>query len=122
MKSMADNKKFAVTGALAGLANGFFGAGGGLFLVPLFIRWIKLSDREAFATSVFVVLPMCGASVVVYLLKGGLDLSFASPYLIGGFFGGILAGYLFKRMPVSLLRRLFGALLIYGGIRAVLLL
>ena len=29
--------KYAVTGALSGAANGFFGAGGGLFLVPLLI-------------------------------------------------------------------------------------
>ena len=31
--------KYALTGALAGLANGLFGSGGGLFLVPLFTGW-----------------------------------------------------------------------------------
>ncbi|MCX7614719.1 MAG: sulfite exporter TauE/SafE family protein [Clostridiales bacterium] len=121
MFQISDSKKYAVTGALAGLANGFFGAGGGLFLVPLFIRWIKISEQEAFATSVFVVLPMCISSVFVYSLNGGINFNYAYPYLIGGFFGGILAGFLFKRVPTSLLRRAFGALLIYGGIRAVLL-
>ena len=49
--------KYALTGALAGLANGLFGSGGGLFLVPLFTGWAKLPQRKAFATSVAVILP-----------------------------------------------------------------
>ncbi|MDP4109572.1 MAG: sulfite exporter TauE/SafE family protein [Bacillota bacterium] len=113
-------KKYVVSGALAGLANGFFGAGGGIVLVPLFLRWLKLPEREAFATSVFVVLPLCIASAVVYAMKSGIPLQLAWPYLLGGFFGGILAGFMFKRVSMSFLRRLFGALLIYGGLRAVL--
>ena len=44
--------KYAVTGALSGAANGFFGAGGGLFLVPLLISWCGMEQKRAFATSV----------------------------------------------------------------------
>ncbi len=122
MEPTPENKKFLVTGALAGLLNGFFGAGGGIVLVPLFIRWIRLPERESFATSVFVVLPMCIASAVIYFIRGSIDFSVALPYLLGGFLGGILAGRIFKRVPVSFLRRFFGAILVYGGVRAVLLL
>ena len=39
---MKNTGKFAVTGGLAGLCNGLFGAGGGLFLVPLLTQWAGL--------------------------------------------------------------------------------
>ncbi len=51
---MKTSVKYAVTGALAGAANGFFGAGGGLFLVPLLAGWCGMEQRRAFATSVAV--------------------------------------------------------------------
>ena len=47
--NVRDEVKYAVSGALAGVANGFFGAGGGMFLVPLFCRWIRIEDKKAFA-------------------------------------------------------------------------
>ena len=49
----------ALSGAAAGFVNGFFGAGGGMLLVPLLIRLAKLEDRTAFSSSVCIVLPMC---------------------------------------------------------------
>lgn len=112
--------KYALTGALAGMANGLFGSGGGLFLVPLLTRWAKLPQRKAFATSVAVILPLSLISAGVYWFKGGLDLSGAWPYLLGGALGGILSGRLFQRVPLTFLRRAFGALILYGGVRAVL--
>ena len=44
---MKEKWKYVVTGALGGLANGLFGSGGGLFLVPLMTRWSKLEERKA---------------------------------------------------------------------------
>ena len=43
---MKNNTRYAVTGALAGAANGFFGAGGGLFLVPLLVSWCGMERRR----------------------------------------------------------------------------
>lgn len=119
---MKDSAKFAVTGALAGAANGFFGAGGGLFLVPLLAAWTKVSEREAFATSVAVILPLSAVSAVIYWLRGGLDFLTAWPYLIGGAVGGVIAGRVFQKIDMLWLRRAFGLLILYGGVRAVLLL
>lgn len=119
MQNLKPRYKYAVIGALAGLANGFFGAGGGLFLVPLLGGWAGLSKRQAFATSVGAALALSLASACVYLMKGALSLSGLWPYLAGGFAGGIVSGKIFGKVPVSWLRRAFGLLLIYGGIRAV---
>ena len=112
--------KFAVTGALAGLANGLFGSGGGMFLVPLFTHWTKLPQRKAFATSVAVILPLSLVSAGIYWLRGGLELDAAWPYLLGGFLGGILSGRVFQKVPLTWLRRAFALLILYGGVRAAL--
>ena len=117
---MKNSTKAAVTGALAGLANGFFGSGGGMIIIPLFLRWLKLDERQAFATSVFAIAPMCAASAAIYFLQGAFCFSDALPFLIGGLAGGFLGGLVFKKIPLGLLRTAFGIMMIYGGIRSLL--
>ena len=119
---MKTSVKYAVTGALAGAANGFFGAGGGLFLVPLLAGWCGMEQRRAFATSVAVILPLSAVSAVIYRMRGGLALAAAWPYLAGGVIGGLIAGRVFGKVKMDWLRRAFGLLILYGGVRAVLLL
>lgn len=116
---MNKKTKYLITGALGGLANGFFGSGGGLFLVPLFTKWTKLPEKSAFATSVAVILPLSIISAVIYFFKGALDLSGAWPYFIGGVIGGIISGITFKKVPINILRKAFALLIIYGGVRAL---
>lgn len=117
--SLRDKIKYGIIGALAGFANGFFGSGGGLFLVPLFTRWSGMEQRKAFATSVAVIFPLSILSVIIYFTKGAIDLQFAWPFLVGGMAGGFIAGKVFSKVPLTLLRRSFGVLLLYGGIRAL---
>ena len=107
--------KYAVAGGLAGVANGFFGGGGGSVFVPLLTGYCKLDQRRAFATSVAVILPLCALSAAVYLFRGGLDFMAALPYLIGG-----TGGRWFKGVKMPWLKRAFGLLLIYGGVRSFL--
>ena len=109
-----------VAGGLAGLANGFFGGGGGMILVPMLLGRCQLEPRRAFATSVAVILPLCMLSAGIYWLRGGLDLSLALPYLVGGLAGGFLGGKLFRGVNILWLRRIFGAFLLYGGGKALL--
>ena len=113
--------RFALAGGAAGLANGFFGGGGGAVFVPLLTRTCGLNQRQAFATSVAVILPLCALSAAVYLFRGGLEMGAALPYLIGGTVGGWLGGRWFRGMKIAWLKRLFGALLLYGGARCLLI-
>ena len=112
--------KFILAGGAAGLANGFFGGGGGSILVPLLTRGCGLEQRQAFATSVAVILPLCALSAAIYLLRGGLDLQAALPYLVGGLAGGWAGGRLFRGVRIGWLKRGFGLLLLYGGVRCLL--
>ena len=95
--------RYLIAGGLAGVANGFFGGGGGSVFVPLLTGYCRLDQRRAFATSVAVILPLCALSVCVYFLRGGLDFWAALPYLVGGTVGvlplavgaatGVLSGF-----------------------------
>lgn len=119
---MKNAGKYIIAGGLAGAANGLFGAGGGLFLVPLLISWIGLEEKRAFATSVAVMLPLSLTSLILFVMRGGQVWQEAWPYLLGGIIGGLLSARFFKQIPTLWLHRLFGVLILYGGIKAVLLL
>lgn len=117
MEKKGKTLRYLCAGGAAGLANGLFGGGGGSLLVPLLAGWCGLETRRAFATSVAVILPLCILSAAVYLFRGGLDLTAALPYLLGGTLGGWLGGKWFRGIHLAWLRRGFGLLLIYGGFR-----
>ncbi len=112
--------RYLAAGAAAGLCNGFFGGGGGSVLVPALTGICGLEQRRAFATSVAVILPLCALSAGIYLMRGGLDLVAALPYLAGGALGGWAGGRWFGGIKVCWLRRAFGLLLLYGGVRSFL--
>ena len=109
-----------LAGGAAGIVNGFFGGGGGMILVPLLVRRCGLSQRQAFATSVAVILPLCILSSVIYYVRGGLDFALALPYLVGGLVGGWVGGTLFKKVNMVWLKRIFALFILYGGVNALL--
>ena len=113
-------KHCLIAGGLAGIVNGFFGGGGGMILVPLLTRKCGLTQRQAFATSVAVILPLCVLSSFIYWFRGGLDLMTALPYLIGGLAGGLIGGRIFKKLSMVWLRKIFALFILYGGVRALL--
>lgn len=112
--------KFIIIGSLAGLANGLFGAGGGLFIVPLFIHCCKIEERNAFASSVAIILPISIVSAFIYFKHGYLNIISALPYIIGGALGGFISGHFFKNINMLWLRRIFAIFILYGGFRAIL--
>lgn len=107
----------AAAGFAAGSVAGLFGAGGGLVLVPLLAILTQTDDNSLFPTSLSIMLPICITALISTWLKGTLVLTGAAPYLLGSAAGGILAGILGKRIPVSWLHRGLGILIVWGGIR-----
>ena len=111
--------KSIVSGTLGGIVCGFFGAGGGMLLVPLFARWLKLKDKTALATSVAVIFPLSLLSAVTYALKTDFSVMSAAPYVLGGLVGGIVGGKVFTKVPANFLRKLLALFIIYGGVRSL---
>ena len=114
---MKDSPRAALSGALAGAANGCIGGGGGMVFLPVMSRAKDVSPRQLYATCVGVIFPVCALSAGVYLFRGGLALSEAAPYLAGGLLGGWIGGKLYGKVPTGVLKWLFAAFLFYAGWR-----
>lgn len=89
-------------------------------VLPLLTKWGGLDPRDAFATCVAAILPMCivSAAVAVWTVRPGLALVW--PYLAGGAAGGLIGGLTYKKVPVRLLKVIFGLFLLYAGVRYLL--
>ena len=107
----------ALAGLLAGLVNGIFGGAGGMVLIPALGLWTDLQQDAVFPMSVSIMLPVCLLSLFLASRSGPLPWSEALPYLMGSTAGGVLAGLFGKRIPTLWLHRIFGAMLLWGGIR-----
>ena len=110
-------KKFIpyITGAVTGLANGFFGAGGGTILVPAMERLMKVEEHKAHATAIAVILPLSVISAFLYVREVDIDYSL----LLWVALGGIAGGYTGK-IPKKWLHIIFGGFMIAAAARMVL--
>ena len=91
-----------------------------MVVLPLLTKWSGLDPRCAFATCVAAIFPMCcvSAAVAVWTVRPGWALLW--PYLLGGAVGGLIGGLTYQKIPVRLLKAVFGAFLLYGGVRYLL--
>ena len=112
--------KCLLAGLAAGFVNGFFGAGGGMVLVPLLIWLVGLPDKLAFSSAISIILPLCVVSLVIYGRHDMLPLSDALPYLLGGAGGGVLARRWCQKVPAKWLHLALGALILLGGVRLLI--
>lgn len=112
--------KCLLAGLAAGFVNGFFGAGGGMVLVPLLIWLVGLPDKLAFSSAISIILPLCIVSLFIYGRHDMLPLADALPYLLGGAGGGVLAGLWFQKVPAKWLHLALGALILLGGVRLLI--
>ena len=99
------------------MVNGIFGGAGGMVLIPLLGLGTDAEPESIFPLSVCVMLPVCLVSLWFTAQAGPLPWSEAAPYLLGCAAGGVLAGRFGQRIPTLWLHRVFGAMLLWGGIR-----
>ena len=114
---MEKKTRRCAAGAAAGMINGLFGGGGGMVLLPALTKWGGVTQRGAFATCIAAIYPMCIVSAAIYCLRVQMQWSVLLPCLLGGAVGGVVAGKTFRKVPVRMLKLIFGAFLIYGAVR-----
>ena len=103
----------------AGIINGLLGSGGGMIAVPA-LEKSGVKANRAHATSVAVMLPLSAVSALFYVWREGVGLNDALPYIPGGIIGALLGVVLLRRVKPTLLRRLFGGVAVYSGVRLLL--
>lgn len=114
-----NNLLTAAAGLAVGIVNGLLGAGGGMIAVPL-LKKLGLNQKQAHANAVAVILPITVLSAALYLIKGYVRLSDCLIFIPGGLLGSLIGTYCLKKISPVWLKRLFGAFMVYAGVRLLI--
>ena len=104
-------------GALTGAVNGIFGGGGGMVAVPLLSGMLGYEDKEAHATAIFVIAPVCAASALIYIINGYAVWDVIIPAAIGTVAGGFVGAYSLSKFSSSAVNYIFIAIMFAAGVR-----
>lgn len=106
----------AAFGLFTGTAAGLLGVGGGIMMVPFLVFAAGLSQHQAEATSLLVILPTALVASLVLRRRGVGDLGAAIPFGIVGSIGSVGGALLALALPASTLRLVFAVFLGLTGL------
>ena len=113
----------AVGGLLAGFVNGLLGAGGGILAVFALssAKPAELGEpSDLYANALCVMLPISALSCLRYAIAGNLVTEGFGVYALPAVAGGLLGGLFLGKLKAGVLRKLFGALVIWAGIALII--
>lgn len=102
----------AVTGVLSG-----FGVGGGTLLLIYMTAFAGVEQQVAQGINLLYFLPTAGAALPAHFKNGCVDKKTAKPAILAGLAGTAAAAWAATGLHVDLLKRFFGAYLLYIGLR-----
>ena len=120
MKKSKFTTKLLLIGFITGLINGLFGSGGGTVLVPCLVFLMDVEDHKAHATAIAIILPLSILSSIIYYRHNVVDISLTANVAIGSVLGGIVGSMSLKKLPVNILRKFFGVIMIVAAVRMVM--
>jgi uncharacterized protein len=89
--------RLGLIGLAAGGLSGLLGIGGGVLMVPAFATWVRLSVKEAVATSLVCVGALAVPGMVTHAVLGNIDWAFAIPLSIAVIPGARIGAHLALR-------------------------
>lgn len=109
-----------IIGLMAGLFGGMFGVGGAIVMIPAMVYLLGVDQHTAQGTSVAIMLPPIGLFAAYNYYKAGqvniwYAVIIALAFMAGGYFGSKLA----LELPETLMKRIFGVLLILLALRMI---
>ena len=104
-------------GVVVGVASGLLGVGGGTLVVPFLTLAVGLSQHEAEATSLLVILPTAIAGSLALRRRGVGNLGLALRFGVVGAVGSVLGALLALALPGSTLRLVFAVFVGLVGLR-----
>lgn len=113
--------KKSVIGFISGFATGLFSTGGGTILIPSFVYFFGLNEKEARATSVCCVLPATIFSLCFYIKDKLVDIKLAVLCAIGGIIGAFIGTKLLRKLSDGILKICLAIFLLYVSIRFIII-
>lgn len=109
---------FAVVGTTAGILSGFLGIGGGIIIVPALMYFCGFNQLMAQGTSLAIMLPPVGLlAFMEYYKNGNVDIKAGIIICITMFAGAMLGAKFAHLLPVGVIRKSFGVLLLLVSIK-----
>jgi uncharacterized membrane protein YfcA len=106
-------------GAGAGILSGF-GVGGGTLLLIYMTTLAGLPQTTAQGINLIYFLPTAATALPAHIKNGYVHKPTLCPAILAGLAGTALAAWIATGLEVELLHRLFGAFLLYVGVRELL--
>lgn len=115
-------KKFLLMflGAIVGFINGFFGGGGGVVGVPVIEKGLGVDNKTAHASCLSLILPLSIVSSAIYIYSNTVETNLFLSVGSGVIIGGVVGALLLKILPSKIVRIIFAAVLLAGGIRLII--
>ncbi|WP_425390739.1 sulfite exporter TauE/SafE family protein [Ekhidna sp.] len=115
--------KSMVLGGGIGMLSGLVGIGGGIFLSPTLnlMKWQNAVTVASLASFFILVNSLAGITGLVVNKTFQLNASFASGIIMAVMLGGLVGSQLSIKMNLNIIRRLTAILVLYVGVRIVLL-
>jgi uncharacterized membrane protein YfcA len=112
--------KLVVVGAGSGFVAGLLGVGGGVVMVPVFTRMLRIPVKEAIASSLVAVAIFSIPALVTHALLGHINWAFAIPLTIGVVPGAQIGSRITVGARDKTLRTMAGVFfvvlaIVYGG-------
>lgn len=108
--------RLVAIGLAAGVFSAFFGVGGGIVAVPLLILAAGFPERVATGTSLMAIAITATAGVVVFSLRGEVDVGYAALVGLPAAVGALAGAAWQQRVRTSTLTYGFAALLSALGV------
>ncbi len=119
LEKIKQNKKSlrVLTGIVAGIANGLFGGGGGMIVVPMLNFLLDYENKNAHATALLIILPLSLVSGLFYAIFGNFNVNSGVPTLIGVILGGIVGAILLKKLSSQIIVIIFSVAMAVAGVK-----
>ncbi len=112
---------FLVLGVAVGVISGMIGIGGGIFIVPALVYFLKMTQHRAQGTSLGALLAPIGIFAFwEYYKAGNVDVRGAILIAVGFALGGWIGGRYAQAVSDIVLRRTFSVALMAIGVQMFL--
>ena len=111
---------FILIGLIAGILSGMFGVGGGIIIVPALMYLCGFSQLKAQGTSLAIMLPPVGIlAFVSYYKRGQVDIKSGILICIFLIVGSVFGAKIANNIPIPILKRSFGVLMILISLKMI---
>lgn len=91
-----------------------------MIAVPILTDVLGYPRKQAHATAILIITPVCLISAITYIVNGFTDLSIIIPAALGNVAGGLLGAQLLGKLPKICVDITFIAIMLIAGVRMVI--